>query len=219
VSTGGINALQTLYITHLSAAALQTILTHCPALYRVSHGAPVDADFLRTLAASHVKMVAFPGTGVGPTQLLDFDDLTSLIMWEMEPGKERALAALAMRSPGLKVVNLLFQQRPALNLFPDMLQYTPELGELVVKLPEKEEGSDNASDSEEDSELESERVGKGDWPVGGDGVPQHGLRDRGAVKGARTVRVVSLERRGYVQAERPLILFLVHGCDGVHLRW
>lgn len=50
------------------------------------------------------------------------------------------MVALAERCPQLKSLNLWFDERPALSLFPDMLHHTPALRQLLVDVADQGQG-------------------------------------------------------------------------------
>jgi hypothetical protein len=144
------SALRLLWVTQLSLSAMNAVISHCPALKDVAHAAKADPPVLNALAASNVKTVNFPGTGVHADMLDPFDDLHGLQMWNIEEKREEALEALAERSPALKVLKLQFNKRPPFRFIPDVLQHTRGLEALYVGIVEPAEESSDSSDSEEE---------------------------------------------------------------------
>jgi hypothetical protein len=128
----GASALRTLCVTRSSAGVLESILQLCPALTEVVHAAEVASAVLGVLAASGIKRISCSGSDLHGLQFQALHALESLRMWNAPSGWEDVLTAMAKRSPGLKVLNLEFWDRPLLSLFPDMLRYLPALEELVV---------------------------------------------------------------------------------------
>jgi hypothetical protein len=162
------SALRLLWVTRLSASALNMIVARCPLLYEIAHIAPPEACYLAALAASRVKSVNFPGTGVGPAQLRDFRGLRELQMWYVQEGMESALHALAQRSPGLTLLTLIFQTRPGLRWFPEMLRCLPALEELDIEVRKRE--CWDVSDHGDDSDSSESDGGDNDSDGGQDGV-------------------------------------------------
>jgi hypothetical protein len=155
----GTSPLRLLWVPHLSTATLSTVLALCPDLVEILHTFPPEQTFLHALAATRVKSVGFVWSVVSRDCLEQFRDLEGLVMWDIGPGAEQALASLAARSPWLNKLILFFNQRPSLCLFLDMLRYTPALHELTVEgpPPQDRDYDEDAEDDEDEDEYADAR--------------------------------------------------------------
>jgi hypothetical protein len=94
----------------------------------------MESAVISALAASPVKEVSCAGGDLWRLQFLEFRALTSLRLWRIDEASEGALPEIVQYSPGLRVLNLEFYERPSLCFFPALFRHTPALEELVVTL-------------------------------------------------------------------------------------